>query len=115
MSNHVLSRSIVWFAALLIAVFSIVDLSECNGRALCFVLNVAIIVAAVLGVIGAWRNDKGLLGYFILLVFCLIAFEVGWVIWAFAENYRVRTVVWNFVLSQWRRDMLEGCSRGGRA
>jgi hypothetical protein len=75
--HHLFTRSIVWFAALVIVIFASVDLSECHGRVYCFVLNIAILVIALFGVVGAWRNDKSLLGWFLLLIFCMIGMEVS--------------------------------------
>lgn len=37
--HHLMSRSIVWFSALVVMVFAAVDLTECHGRVFCFVMN----------------------------------------------------------------------------
>lgn len=82
MFGHYVSRSIVWFSALLTIIFASVDLSECHGRAYCLAMNIAIIVFALFGTIGAWRNDRQLLGWFLVLIIALIGMECGFIIWA---------------------------------
>jgi len=96
--DHKCKRFIVWFAALVVMVFACVDLTDCHGRGYCFFMNIAILILSLFGVLGAYRNDGKLLGWFLLLVVAFIGFEVGFVIWAFVKNKGVRTVLWNLVL-----------------
>jgi len=96
--HHFFSRSVVLFSALCVLVFACVDISECNHRAFCFILNVAIILCSIFGLVGAWRMDGKMLSWFMLLIVGMICFECGFIIWAFVANYGIRTVLWNMVL-----------------
>ena len=97
--HHLISRSIVWFSALVITVFAIVDLTECHGRITCYILNIAVLLTAIYGAIGAWRNDKGLLGWFLILIMALICSEIAFIIWGTVKNEGVRTILWNMILT----------------
>jgi len=65
--DHGFKRMIVWIAALIVMIFACIDLSDCHGRGYCFFVNVGILVLSLFGVMGAWRNDAKLLGWFLLL------------------------------------------------
>ena len=64
-------------------VMACVNLTECHhGRATCFALNIGILVCSLFGVLGAYRNDARLLGWFLMLIVFFIGFEVGFIIWS---------------------------------
>jgi len=88
----------VIFFCVVIGVFAAVDLTECGGNYACFFINIMILVGCVFGCAGAWRMDSKLLGWFILLCLVYVAFEIGFIIWAFVKNYGARHLLWNFLL-----------------
>ena len=71
------------FAAFVVMVMACVNLTECHhGRATCFALNIGILICSLFGVLGAYRNDARLLGWFLMLIVFFIGFEVGFIIWS---------------------------------
>jgi hypothetical protein len=93
--SHVLSPSpaLVSVAAVLVLASACADLTECHHHIYCFIVNTGIVVLSLFGVLGAYKNDGKLLGWFLLLILAFTGFEIGFVIWS-ARDGSGRTQTW---------------------
>jgi hypothetical protein len=69
-------------AAVLVLGSACADLIHCHHSILCFIVNISIVLLSVFGVVGAYRNDGKLLGWFLFLILAFIGFEIGFLIWS---------------------------------
>jgi hypothetical protein len=86
-------RLFVLILSIILTVQSILAINDCHQDTVCLVLSALIIAGSIFGVIGAWNVNQKLLGYFLLVLTGLIAFQVIWIIMKIVHNVDVHTLI----------------------